>query len=117
MTSCKIKNGKNLKPKNWKNGQNLEKMRKSSQDIKTTAPIEPKRTRIKSRTSDYLKDSANKIAKWKNSLKMQNGQNLHKYKTPHMRKSSHKIKISATNAQVRTRITSKTLPMNEIMQN
>ena len=73
MKSCKINNGKNLKRKNWKNGENLEKMRKSSQDIKTTATKEPKRTRITSRTLDQPNDSANKIAKWKNSLKMQNG--------------------------------------------
>ena len=48
---------------------------------------------------------------------MQTVQNLHISKTLHMRKSSHKIKINATNAQEGLTITSKTLPMNEIMQN
>ena len=42
---------------------------------------------------------------------MQNVLNLHKSQTPKMRPLSHKIKITKTNTHLKTKITSKTLPI------
>ena len=85
------------------------KMRPLSQKMKITETNAQLRSTIASRTLEIPKENSNKNAKRKNSSKKPNVLNLHKSQTQKMRPLSHKMKITETNAQLRSTIASTTL--------
>ena len=84
------------------------KMRPLSQKMKITETNAQLRSKIASRTLETPKENWNKIAKRKNSSKMPKVLNLHKFQTPKMRPLSQKMKITETNAELRSTIASRT---------